>query len=225
MKKNKPKNYISHNKLISDWTDTRKYLIHYSMLNFYVRHGMVIDKVLEILSFKQSKWLEIYINFDTQKRIQVVNQFEKDFYKLLNNAFYGITMENVPNRCTIDFIKKDETEKFIKQQSKLNFNGIHKSYENCDSYIFKQNEVLLDTPIYLGFAILELGKLHMYETFYDKLQPKFGMENIQLHYMDCESFVLSLKTENFNEDFKILEDIIELSNLDEHHEFFSNKKK
>ena len=56
-------------------------------------------------------------------------------------------------------------KKIIKQQSKLTFNGIHKSYENCDSYTFKQNEVLLDKPNYLEFSVLELGKLLMYETY------------------------------------------------------------
>ena len=59
---------------------------------------MVIDKVHEIISFKQSKWLEKYINFNTQKRNQAVNDFEKDFYKLLNTAFFGKTLENVFNR-------------------------------------------------------------------------------------------------------------------------------
>ena len=88
-------------------------------------------------------------------------------------------MENVCDRCTIDFIKKDETDKSIKQQSKLTLNGIHESHENSDSYTFKQNEILMDTPNFLGFAILKLSKLHMYETYYDKLQPYFGQKNIQ----------------------------------------------
>ena len=60
----------------------------------------------------------------------------------------------------------------------------------------------MDKPIYLGFAFLELSKLHMYETYYDILQPYFGMEKIQIHYMDCDSFVLSLKTENVIKDQK-----------------------
>ena len=76
------------------------------------------------------------------------------------------------------FNKKDDYREIIKQQSKLSFNGINKSYENCDSYTFKQNEVLMDKPIYLGFSVLELSKLLMYETYYDKLQPYFGQENI-----------------------------------------------
>ena len=83
-------------------------------------------------------------------------------------------MENVRNRLKIKFIKKDDYGEIIKQKSKLTFNRIHKSYENCDSYTFKQNEVLMDKPIYLGFTVFELSKLLMYETYYDKLQPYFG---------------------------------------------------
>ena len=65
------------------------------MLKFYVRHGMVVEKIHEILSIKQHKWLANYITFLTQKRIKSKNDFEIDFYNLLNNAFYGRTMENV----------------------------------------------------------------------------------------------------------------------------------
>ena len=174
MKKIKPDTYTQIKKLICDWSDKKNYLIHYRMLKFYVRHGIVVDKVHEIISFKQSEWLEKYINFNTQKRNQAVNDFEKDFSKLLNKVFYEKTMENVRNRIKLEFIKKHDIDKIIKQQSKLTFNGIHKSYTNYDSYTFKQNEVLMDKPIYLGFAILELSDLIMYETCYDKLQPYFG---------------------------------------------------
>ena len=78
-------------------------------------------------------------------------------------------MENVRNRLSIDFSLKNEFGKTIKQPSKSIFNGIHKSYENCGSYVFNQNEVLTDKPIYLGFAILKNSELHMYETIYDPL--------------------------------------------------------
>ena len=114
---------------------------------------MVVDKILEILSFKQRKWIDKYKNFNLQERNKAVNDFENDFYKLLNNGFYGKTMKNVQNRCKIENLKKDETDNFIKQQSKLTFNGIHKSYENCDSYTFNQIEVPTDKPNYLGFSV------------------------------------------------------------------------
>ena len=84
------------------------------MLKFFVRHGMIVDKVHDIILLTQSRWLEKFKNFNTQKRKQAVNDFEKDFYKLLNNAFYGKTMENVRNCLKIKFIKKDDYREIIK---------------------------------------------------------------------------------------------------------------
>ena len=80
----------------------------------------------------------------------------------------------------------------LKKLSKLTFNGIHKSYENYDSYTFKKNEVDMDKAIYVGFSILELSKLHLYETYYDTLQPYFGQKILQLHYIDTDGMILSM---------------------------------
>ena len=180
----KQDSYAKCKKLICGWIDKKKYLVRYRMLKFYVRHGMIVEKVHEVISFKHSKWLERYNDFNTQKRNKTKNDFEKDFYKLLNIAFNGKTMENVRNRSKIEFIKNDEGEKMVKWQSNLTFNGIHECYEKHDSFTFKQNEFLMDKPIYLGFSVLELSKLLMYETYYDKFQPSFGEDNINCHSMD-----------------------------------------
>ena len=83
----------------------------------------------------------------------------------------------------------------------------------------------MDKAIYVGFAILELSKLHMYETYYDTLQPYFGQENLQLHYVDTDGLFLSMKTKDIIKDLKNLEDIFDFSNLDENHELFSNRYK
>ena len=117
MKEIIPDTYTQTKKLICDWSEKKKYLVHYRMLKFYLRHGMIVDKVHSIISCKQSRWLEKYINFNTQKRNQAANDFEKDFYKLLNNAFYGKTTENVRNRLKIKFVKKDDYREIVKQQS------------------------------------------------------------------------------------------------------------
>ena len=161
---------------------------------------MIVEKVHEIISFKQSSWLEKYNNFKTQKRNRAKNDFEKDFFKLLVFAAFGKFLENVRNRLEIELIKKIRLKTIINQQSKLTFNGIHKSYENCDSYTFKQNQVVMDKAKYVGFARLELGKLHMYETYYDTLQPYFGQETLQLHYIDTDGMILSMKTKNIIKD-------------------------
>ena len=145
MKKLKSKSYIPHKKLNWDWTDKKRYLILYIILKFYVRHAMVVDKVHEIISIKQSKWLERYLNFNTQKKNQAVDDFEKYFYKLLNIAFFGKTKENVRHRCKIVFF-------------------YDKSFTIYGSQTFKQNEALMDKPFSSGFAILQLSKLHNFET-------------------------------------------------------------
>ena len=224
MKKIKPKNYTKSKKLICDWTDKKKYLIRYRMLKFYVRHGMIVEKIHEIISFKQSRWLEKYIGFNTQKRNTAKNDFEKDFFELLVIAAFGKFLENVRNRLEREVVKKDNVKKIIYQQFKLTFNGIHKSYENCDSYTFKQNQVVMDKAIYVGFAILELSKLHLYETYYDTLQPYFGQEKLQLHYIDTDGVILSMKTKDIIKVLEILEDFFDFSNLDENHELYINKK-
>ena len=76
------------------------------MLKFYVRHGVVVEKIHEKISFKQSKGLEKYISFNTYKWNRAKNDFEKDFFKLLVYAASGKMMENVRNRLKIEFIKK-----------------------------------------------------------------------------------------------------------------------
>ena len=118
MKNIKPKKYTKSKKLICDWTDKKKYLIHYRMLKFYVRHGMIVGKSHEIISFKQIRWLEKYISFNTQKRNIAKIDFEKDFFELLVNTAFGKFLENVRNRLRLKLFKKDDIKESVKQQSK-----------------------------------------------------------------------------------------------------------
>ena len=96
--------------------------------------------------------------FVTQKTMKARNEFEKDFYGLFNNAFYGKTMASVRNRLRLEIFQKDDTRNIIEQQSKLTFNGFHKTYDNCDIHFYGKNEVLFDKSLYLGFTVLELSK-------------------------------------------------------------------
>ena len=137
MKKIKPKNYTKSKNLLCDWTDEKKYLIHCRMLKFFMRHGMVVAKFHEIVSNKQSRWLEKYFIFNTKKTKQIKNDFEKGFFILLVNAAFGKTLENIRNRLRLKYLEKI-IKKIIKQKSKLTFNGTQKSYENYYSYTFKK---------------------------------------------------------------------------------------
>ena len=82
----------------------------------------------------------------------------------------------------------------------------------------------MNKPIYLAFSVLELSKLLMYETFYDKLQQYFGLEILQLHYMDTDSFVFSVNAKDNTKDLKNLEDLLDFSKLNENYVLFSKKK-
>ena len=91
--------------LMWDWSDKKNYLIHYRLLKLYVKRGMKVEKVHNVISFKQSEWLEKYISFNTQKRNKARKVFEKDLYKSLNNSFYGKPIENLRNRIKGEFIR------------------------------------------------------------------------------------------------------------------------
>ena len=134
-------------------------------------------------------------------------------------------MENVRNRIKVELMKKDDNEKNIETQSKMTFNGIHKSLTIYDTYTFKQDEVLMDKPVCVGFAILELSKFLMYKIYYDKLQPCFGEKKLQLLYMDTGSFVLSVNKKDNIKDLNNLEKLFGLSNLKKKFEVSSKKNK
>ena len=212
-------NYKPTSKLMCDVTNKSKYMIHYRMFKFYLNQGMKVTKIHTIFRFKQSAWLAKYIDHNSQKRTKAKTNFEKDLYKLLNNAFFGKTMENVRDRTNLEFIDHSQIDQIIKRQSKLSFKGIMDHYSKFSVYKFDKEKTVFDKPIYLGFTVLELSKLLMYEFYYNKLQP-YWKQSIQLHYMDTDSFILSFDTNhqeliNFLQENKDEFDFSELHPSDE----------
>ena len=161
-------NYKPTSKLMCDVTNKSKYMIHYRMFKFYLNQGMKVTKIHTIYKFKQSPWLGKYIDHNTQKRTVAKTNFEKDLYKLMNNAFCGKTMENVRDRTNLEFIDHSQIDQIIKRQSKLSFKGIMDHYSKFNVYKFDKEKTVFDKPIYLGFSVLELSKLLMYEFYYNK---------------------------------------------------------
>ena len=117
-------------------------------------------KIKDAISFKQEAWLKPYIEFNTNQRAKAKNDFEKDFFKLANNSVFGKTMENVRNYREI---KLCDSAKIIRKYLKRpNFNFYTIFNEDLVAMHMKKLQVYFSKPIYVGFALLELLKNHMY---------------------------------------------------------------
>ena len=156
-----------------------------------------MKKVHRIIEFNQEAWLKPYIDMNTELRKMAKNDFEKDFFKLINNAVFGKTMENVRKHRDIKLVTTDK--KRSKLVSEPNYHMINSISENLSIIEMKRTKVKMNKPIYLGLPILEISKLLMYEFWYDYMKPKYG-DNVKLCYMDTDSFIMNIKTDNFYKD-------------------------
>ena len=125
------------------------------------------------------------------------NDFEKDYFKFLNNSFYGTTMENVRNHRDIRLVNNEN--KRSKLASEPNHHGTKYISEDLLIMEMKQREVYMNKPLYLGQAILDYSKMLMYEVWYDYLQPMYK-DKIELCYMDTDSFIIYVETDDFYKD-------------------------
>ncbi|KAL9976670.1 hypothetical protein ACROYT_G013996 [Oculina patagonica] len=101
-------------KLVLTLEDKTNYVVHYRNLQFYLKQGMKLKKVHRVLEFEQEAWMEPYIRMNTEFRKEAKSDFEKNFYKLMNNSVFGKTMENLRNRVDIRIVRSDETKKIRK---------------------------------------------------------------------------------------------------------------
>ena len=104
------------NKLVRNLLPKKNYVVHYRNLKYYLSKGLILKKVHRILEFRKSAWMKAYIDFNTQKRKEANSEADKNLFKLLNNAVYGKTMENLRKRIKIR-IKKIQKD-FLKYVSR-----------------------------------------------------------------------------------------------------------
>ena len=137
---------------------------------------------------------------NTEKRKNANNDFDKDPYKLMNNVVYGKTMENVRKHRIIKLVNKDkEINQLV---SERNYHATKWFSENLLAIEMKKTSVKMNKPIYLGLAILSLSKILMYDYWYNEMKPKYE-DRIKLCYMDTDSFIMHIKTEDFYEDIAV----------------------
>ncbi|CAB4408477.1 unnamed protein product [Rhizophagus irregularis] len=209
--------YTSTDKLIPNLFDKDEYVVHYRNLQYYVSQGLVIKKVYEAIKFEQAPWMKPYIEFNTAERAKAKNDFEKDFYKLMNNSVFGKTMENLRKRVRVSVVQpQTHPKKYKKLTSDPAFKGRKIFSENLVAIHRRKVEVMLNRPTYVGMSVLDLSKLCMYQFYYDTLKVRYG-EKIQLCYTDTDSLLVQIQTEDINADLIDMADQFDFSDYPKDH--------
>ena len=160
-------------------------------------HGLVLERIHRAIEFKQSQWMREYIDFNTKHRTAAKNDFEKDFYKLMNNSVFGRMMKNIRKHRNIKLVNNEAD--YLRAVMKPNFKSRMLYGPNLMGCEIGKMVLKMNKAVYIGQAILDLSKTIMYEFHYDYMVPKYG-DRLALCYMDTNSFIYSIKTEDFYKD-------------------------
>ncbi|KYM93980.1 hypothetical protein ALC62_15425 [Cyphomyrmex costatus] len=183
-------------KLLATLYDKQRYVIHYRSLQQCTRHGLRVTKVHRVLQFAQSAWLRNYIELNTQFSTSTRSDFEKKLYKLMNNAIFGKTMENVRNHVDVKLITTWDgrygAEAMI---AKPNFHSRSVFAENLIAVELRKLEVKFDKPIYVGMCILDISKTCLYEFHHEYMLPMFN-ENCKIMYTDTDSLIYRIECDD-----------------------------
>ena len=134
---------------------------------------------------------------NTKLRTEAKNEFEKDFFKLMNNSVCGKTMENVRKHKDIKLVTTDERRNKLVPEP--NYHTTKQFSENLLAIEMKKAKVKLNKPVYLGMSILDISETLMYKFWFDYIKPKYK-EKVNLCYMDTDSIAINIFNEEFFED-------------------------
>ena len=184
-------------KLICHFKPRKNYVVHYRILRQYLEMGMKITAVHRGISFYQSSWMEPYIKKNTELRKTATNNFEKDFFKLMNNSVFGKTIENIRKRQNIILV--DNRKKAEKLASRPNFERATIFDKNLIAVHMKKTEVYFNKPVYVGQAILDLSKTLMFDFNYNYIKKKYK-NRAELMFTDTDSLLYHIHTDDFYKD-------------------------
>ncbi|RLU19246.1 hypothetical protein DMN91_007803 [Ooceraea biroi] len=189
-------------KLLATVYDKKRYVIHYRNLQQCTRHGLRVTKIHRVLEFAQSPWLRDYIELNTRFRTAAKTDFKKNLYKLMNNAVFGKTMENVHNHVDVKLLTKWNgpygAEAMI---AKPNFHSCSVFSENLVAIEMRKLEVKFNKPIYVGMCILDVSKVCLYEFHHEYMLPLYR-EKCKVTYTDTDSLIYHIECEDMYEQMK-----------------------
>ena len=185
------------NKLVCIVQDKESYVDDIRVLKQALNHGLILKKVHSVIQFNQEAWLKLYIDMNIELRKIAKNEFEKDFFKLMNNAVFGKTMENTRKHRDIKLVTTNKRRNQL--VSEPNYYTTKYISENLLVIEIKKTKVKMNKLIYLGMSILNVSKTLMREFWYDYTKPKY-QDKAKLCYSDADSFITHIKTEDFYKD-------------------------
>ena len=165
--------------------DKDKYVTHIRALKQALNHRLILKRLHRVIQFSQEAWLKPYIDMNTKLRKEAKNEFEKDFFKLMNNSVFRKTLENVRKHGDIKLVTTEE--KRIKLVSERNYHTTKHFSDNLLAIEIKKTNVKTNKPVYVGMSILDTSKTLMYKFWYDYIKPKCK-DKAKLCYMDTDSF-------------------------------------
>jgi len=210
------------NKLIPNLNKKTKYVIHYRNLQLYLSLGMKVTKIHRILGFAQSDYLKKYIDFNTKKRAESTNDFEKDLFKLFNNSIFGKTCENVEKHIDCKIYSRED--KFLSAVNKPHFKNFKIFSDGLIAVEMNKTEVKYDKPMIVGMCILDLSKWLMYDFHYNTMKKTYG-DNAKLLFTDTDSLCYHIKTDDIYEDMKSNSDVYDFSEYSKTHPLYSETNK
>ena len=153
--------------------------------------------VHRVIEFNQNAWLKPYIDMNADLIKKAKCDFDKDFFKLMNNAVFGKTMENVRKHRDIGPVATESRRNYLVPES--NYHITNFFAKHLIAIEMEKAEILKNKPIYLGLSTLELSKDLMYEFWYDYVKPEYD-EKAKLYYIDTGIFIVYIKTNDIYED-------------------------
>lgn len=209
-------------KLITSLNDKNNYVVHYKTLQLYLQLGLKLKTIHRVLSFRQSAWMKPFIDFNTEKRKAATNEFEKDFFKLMVNAVYGKSLENVRKR--IDFRLVSNEKQLVKLSASPRLQHFFIYNKNLVGLTMKKQSIKLCRPLYVGFTVLDISKYVMYNFHYNFIVNKYK-SRVQLCMTDTDSLLYNIQTDDVYTDIQNHLDLFDTSEYPVTHPCYSIKNK
>ena len=209
-------------KLVPTLFNKERYVLHYRNLQLYMSLGLKLTKIHRALEFDQSPWLKSYIDFNTKKRANAKNSFEKDFFKLMNNSVFGKTMENLRKRQDIKLVTDEEN--LLRWASKPSFISCKIFNEDLVAVHKTKATLTLNRPAYVGMCILDLSKTLMYDFHYNYIKSKYG-DKARLLFTDTDSLTYEIEADDVYQDFWKDKHLFDNSDYPKNSPFYNNANK